>query len=85
MSILHRGPAKDASYQVSIHLAKWLLRRRFFRNQPNQKQEWPVVAMFISRNELKFGRKHLWKVLYKECSFCPDSLTNMAATGNSCF
>jgi hypothetical protein len=34
MNNRYRGPSIDATYQVSIHLALWFQRRRFFRNQP---------------------------------------------------
>ena len=34
MSNLYRGPSKDASYQVLIHLTKQFQRRFFFRNLP---------------------------------------------------
>jgi hypothetical protein len=46
MSILYRGPSKDASYQVLIHLAKRFQRRRFFRNQPIRNKNglwWPCL------------------------------------------
>jgi len=33
MNILYRGTSIDASYQVSIHLAKRFKRRRLFRNR----------------------------------------------------
>jgi hypothetical protein len=31
------------------------------------------------QNVLKLGKKHLWKVLSKECTFYPNPLTNIAA------
>ena len=34
MSNFHRGHSVDASYQVSVHLAKQFQRRRFFTNRP---------------------------------------------------
>jgi hypothetical protein len=39
MSNVYRGPSIDASYLVSVHLAKRFQRRRFFRKEStNQKQ-----------------------------------------------
>ena len=46
MSNLYRGPPIDASYQVSVHLAKRFQRRRFFRNQPIRNKNclwWPCL------------------------------------------
>ena len=47
MSNLYRGPPIDASYQVSVHLAKQLQREDFLKSA-NHKQELPVVAMFVN-------------------------------------
>ena len=44
MCNLQRGPSIDASYQISVPLAKRFQRRRF---SANQKQELPVAAMFV--------------------------------------
>ena len=49
INTLYRGPSKDASYQVSIQLAKRLQRRRVLINQ---KQELSVAAMFVNGSEL---------------------------------
>jgi hypothetical protein len=47
MSNLHREHSIDASYQVSVHLAKRFRGEDLFKSA-NQKQELPVVAMFVN-------------------------------------
>jgi hypothetical protein len=54
MSNLHRGHSLDASYQVSVHLAKQFRRKRFKKKTANQKQELPVVAM--AKAHIAFGK-----------------------------
>ena len=48
MSNLHRGPSIDASYQVSVNLAKQFQRRRFKKNWPIRNKNclwWPCLVM----------------------------------------
>ena len=53
MSNLYRGPAIDASYQVSVHLTKRFPRRRFFLNRPirNKNYLWRPCVL-IDRNKM---------------------------------
>jgi hypothetical protein len=54
MKRLYRGSYIDASCQVWLNLAKQFQRRRFFLTVANQKQELPLVAIFVGgtgRNE----------------------------------
>ena len=55
---LYTEPSIDASYQIAVYLAT-RFQRRFFQKSTNQKQELPVVSMFVyglGRNEQSLQR-----------------------------
>jgi hypothetical protein len=45
---LYRGPSIDASYQVSLLWPSGF--GEDLKKSANQKQEWPVAAMFVNRS-----------------------------------
>jgi hypothetical protein len=49
MCNLYRGPSRDASYQVMVHLFKQYQRRTFLRNQPIRNKNclwWPCLSTY---------------------------------------
>jgi hypothetical protein len=85
LAIINRGPSIDASYQVSVQLAKQFQGRRFLEIDQSETGITCGGHVCTLPNEPKLVMKHLWKVLYNDHSFGPDPFTNMATTGNYCF
>jgi hypothetical protein len=72
---LYRGPFIDASYQVLVHLAKWLQRRRFLEIDQ------PETRIFNGGHVcLRIGKK--LEILKR--AFHRDHTTNIAAIDSYC-
>ena len=70
MSNLYRGPSIDASYQVSVHLAKRFQRRTFFKNRPIRNKR--RICFFLNRPCLLIDRDKMsifYRVLSIDASY----------------
>jgi hypothetical protein len=82
MSNLYREPSIDVSYQVLVHLAKQFQRRRFLEIDQLETRFACGSHICIGSNQNLVGNIY-GRFSIKVAHF--DPLTNMAATGNSCF
>ena len=97
MSNSHRGPSIDASYHVSVHLAKLFQSRRFFRNRPIRNKNclwWPCLLMDQDKmSNLYRGSSidvsyqisvHLWKWFQRRRFFRNQPIRNKNGLWQPC-
>jgi hypothetical protein len=81
-SIFGRSSIK-IPHLVPICLQTWLPQTILVSDWLISKKSSPLKPLGQMNRNLVW--KHPWNVLYKDCSFSSDPLTNMATKGNSCF
>jgi hypothetical protein len=73
MSIIYRGPSKDASYQVSVHLAKRFQRRLKCEKLTDNRRRMPSdgkSSLCLWQGELKTITTMIISALFRQFGSC---------------